>query len=51
MPPPDFRLCIHHDGLSACSIEHPHYPQRSTMSEIESHMTVTLCCEAMSSPA
>ena len=42
LPPEEFHVCIHHDDESPCPLD---YPERSTMGEIESQMTITLCCQ------
>lgn len=42
MPEEDFHLCIHHAAETSCPSD---YPERSTMSEILGHNTVTLCCQ------
>lgn len=40
----DYRVCIHHDDDSPCTIE---YPDRSAITEVESDMPVTLCCKPL----
>lgn len=41
IPNEDLHLCIHHDGSAPCP---PDYPERTTLSEVESHLPLTLCC-------
>ena len=42
IPEQDLHLCIHHDGDAACPLD---YPERTALSEIQTHMPVTLCCQ------
>jgi hypothetical protein len=42
LPEEDFHVCIHHENASPCPAD---YPERSTLSELETQMTVTLCCQ------
>jgi len=47
IPEPDLHLCIHHDGEAGCPSD---YPERATISEVETHMPVTLCCQKPTLP-
>lgn len=42
IPEQDLHLCIHHLGDASCPVD---YPERTTISEVETHMPVTLCCQ------
>jgi hypothetical protein len=46
-PPEDFQICIHHDDDSPCMGD---YSEKRAISELESGMAVTLCCQPHEPP-